>query len=123
MSKRSYIFSTLASDQCYTEWADSPNGTAVEGRSIVIKGGTGVANDRFITPLGVMTEIDASELEWLEKLHAWKAHKDAGHIVVQDKRDDPEKVASGMNTNDQSSPDNPSKAVARRANVDSVGKA
>jgi hypothetical protein len=70
----------------------------------MIKGGTGVANNRLITPLGVATEITEFDLEELKKNPSFLEHEKDGYIVVRDKKADTEKVASGMNLKDESAP-------------------
>lgn len=104
MAKKAYVFSTLSTDMLYVDWKATPNDLKVRDKEVLIKGGTGVANERIITPLGVATEIDGENLAWLEKNPLFKQHKEAGFIVVQDKPADPEKVASDMKIGDGSSP-------------------
>lgn len=99
-----YVFSTLANDQNYTNWIKGGADIPVKGFSCIIKGGTGVANDRLITPLGVMTEIDDAALEELEKNPNFVQHKNGGFITVQKKKADTEKVAADMNLKDESAP-------------------
>lgn len=110
MGKKHYVFSTLASDVKYTEWKKGADaGTlAIEGRSILIRGGTGVMNDRLVTPLGICTEVDDEDLKLLEDMHLFQMHKENGHIVVQSKKADPEAVAADMNLADPGAPMTPS---------------
>ena len=81
--KKAYVFSTLACDQRYISYVTSPGGMATEERSVFVKGGTGVANDRIITPIGVMTEIDESEIALLEENPVWKIHASGGYVQIQ----------------------------------------
>jgi hypothetical protein len=99
-----YVFSTLANDQLYQNWNHAGNDVPSKGHAVLIKGGTGVANQRLITPLGIMTEIDDADLEELEKNQGFKDHKDKGFITVQKKKADTEKVAADMNLKDESAP-------------------
>ena len=78
-----FVFRTLAADVEYIEWLKTGNDLPARGRSVVIRGGAGVANDRIVTPLGVSTEIDAAHMAWLEGHHLFSLHKENGHIVVQ----------------------------------------
>lgn len=112
-----FVFSTLAADVEYIEWLKTGNDLPARGRSVVIKGGAGVANDRIVTPMGVSTQIDAAHLPWLEENHLFALHKENGHIVVQAKAADPEKVAADMNLNDPSAPLTPSSYEGAGENV------
>ena len=100
---RIYVFSTLTNDQHYLNWAKGPSDMPVESAGVLIKGGTGIANDRLITPLGVCTEISEEELKQLEQNGVFKLHQENGHILVRKSKADPEKVATDM-VQDQSSP-------------------
>ena len=103
MSKN-YVFSTLANDQLYTNWMPGGSDMPVKGHSVLIKGGTGVANDRLITPLGISTEITDYDLEELQKNPSFKSHEKEGFIVVKAKKAEAEKVAADMNLKDESAP-------------------
>ena len=105
---RIYICSTLANDQLYQNWTNHEGGLHIAGDKVLIKGGTGVANDRIVTPIGVMTEINDAELSVLESNTVFKIHRDAGFVTVQKRNADPEKVAGDMNLNDPSAPKTPS---------------
>lgn len=99
-----YVFSTLANDQNYTNWHQGGADLPIKGHSVLIKGGTGVANDRLITPMGVCTEISQYDLEELERNVVFKGHVEKGFITVRVKSADAEKVASEMNLDDESAP-------------------
>ena len=99
-----YVFSTLANDQLYTNWTAGGGDVPIKGHAVLIKGGTGVANDRLITPLGVSTEITDYDLEELEKNPSFKDHEKNGFIVVKAKKAEAEKVAADMNLKDESAP-------------------
>jgi hypothetical protein len=99
-----YVFSTLANDQNYTNWVKGGGDVPIKGHSVIIKGGTGVANSRLITPLGVATEVTEFDLEELNNNPCFLEHKKDGYIVVKDKKSDTEKVASDMNLKDESAP-------------------
>jgi len=101
---KNYVFSTLANDQLYTNWIQGGADIPIKGHSVLIKGGTGVANDRLITPLGVSTEITDYDLEELQKNVSFKAHEKDGFIVVKAKKAETEKVAADMNLKDESAP-------------------
>ena len=101
---KNYVFSTLANDQLYTNWIQGGADLPIKGHSVLIKGGTGVANDRLITPIGVSTEITDYDLEELQKNPSFKDHETKGFLVVKAKNLEAEKVASDMNMEDESAP-------------------
>lgn len=105
MSK--FVFSTLANDQMFHQWVGGGADIPVIGSRVLIKGGTGVANDRIITPLGVCTEITDEQAAWLEREPSFAAHVKGGFIVVQAKKSDAEKVAADMSLNDGGAPMTP----------------
>jgi hypothetical protein len=111
MSKVIVIYSTLAADMAYTNYANGgaelPNAEQV----VHVKGGAGVANDRLVTPMGVATVLtDEGGTTAAEKLAALKAnkvfqlHEKNGYVIVSEEKQDPEKMAANMNTNDPSKP-------------------
>jgi len=102
MSK--HIFSTLANDNRYVQWQKGAGDLKIPGRSVLVNGGTGVANDRFITPLGIHTEVSDEDYKILDADPGFLAHKAAGFIIVQDKKADAEKVAADMSLADPSAP-------------------
>lgn len=98
-----YVYSTLANDQRYITWVHGPD-IPSEERSIFIKGGTGIANDRLITPIGVMTEISEEDAAHLEKNPVFKIHADNGYVQIHRVKSDAEKVAADMSMDDPSAP-------------------
>ena len=106
-----HVFSTLANDQLYTNWIPGHD-LPIKGPSVLIKGGTGVANDRLVTPLGVVTPVSDEQLAELNKNEGFKQHLKEGFIRVQAKRADPEKVAADMNLKDRSAPLTPADFAA-----------
>ena len=103
-----YVFSTLTADQNYQNYELNANNAPIHTSSVMVKGGSGVANDRLITPLGVMTQVSDSDYEELKKNSSFLGHEKLGFIVVQKKQSEPEKVASGMQLRDKSAPITPS---------------
>ncbi len=99
-----YIYSTLANDQRYTNWIKGGGDVPVEVHNVLIKGGAGVANDRFVTPLGVVTEIDDFDLEELRKNAGFNQHEKDGFVSVSTKKVEAEKAAANMNLKDESAP-------------------
>jgi hypothetical protein len=93
MSK--YIFSTLPASQAYT--SHKPSGDImIPERSVVIKGGAGVADKRYETAPGVMTEVSAEEYEFLQQNPVFKRHVERKFIFVSDKAVEVEVAAADM---------------------------
>lgn len=118
MGKSVHVFSTLACDQRYTSYVTSPDGVPVVTNEVLIKGGAGVANDRLITPQGVHTEVTEEALAELEKNPVFAMHKRNGFVTVQQRRADPDKVATDMNAKDKSRPFTPADYLDKK--VDAV---
>jgi hypothetical protein len=94
----------------YTDWVEGPDGaTKIEGRSIFIQGGAGVAQKAktgsdIWTPLGRMTEVSDEDMGLLERNQVFQLHQKNGFIKVQKKSADVEKVVADMNRADKSAP-------------------
>lgn len=101
---KNYIFSTIANDQTYVNWSAGEGGVNTPICEVHVNGGHGVANDRLVTPLGVVTEVTAEQLEQLEQNPVFQKHKAAGFLVIRAKSADPEKVSADMNHKDPSAP-------------------
>lgn len=99
-----FVYSTLASDVKYTNHeaggADLPRPVF----EVLIRGGAGVANDRLITPLGVVTEITDQQLEQLQQNPVFQIHRNNGFVTVQSRSVDIEKVVADMTGRDNSAP-------------------
>lgn len=103
-----YVFSTLANDQLYQNWLQGGNDLPIKDKGVLIKGGTGVANDRLITPIGVSTEITEEEYEALKRNPVFLKHEKDGFLTVRAKKVEVEKVTPEMNMDDKSAPLTPS---------------
>jgi len=99
-----HVFSTLANDQLYQNWLQGGNDLPIKDKGVLIKGGTGVANDRLITPIGVPTEIEEADYEALKKNPVFLKHEKDGFITVRAKKVEVEKVVPDMNLKDKSAP-------------------
>lgn len=101
MSK--YIYSTLANDNAYTVYVKGPDLPSV-ARTILVKGGVGVADKRFDTPRGVVTTVTDEEAEVLQENPIFQRHMKNGFITIDDAKADPEKVAADMESRDPGGP-------------------
>lgn len=104
MSKKHYIYSTLASDVSYTTYKDGGADLPVVEGQILIAGGTGVAGKHLVTPQGVATPVSAENLARLRENEVFKLHEANGFIKVSDHKEDAEIVAADMTTRDESAP-------------------
>lgn len=107
MSKKIWVFSTLANDNAYTEYEKGGSDLPIATRSVLIKGGTGVTDARFVTPQGVATEVSPEELALLEGHSLFQLHKKNGFIKVEEggerlHDDDIAAATEGMRTDDPS---------------------
>lgn len=110
MSKTHYVYSTLANDQRYIDWSkpSSEGALPVAQGDVVIKGGFGVANDRLVTSMGVVTEVDDDQLALLKRNPVFLMHEKDGFLLVSAKSYAPEKMTADMNRADKSAPITPS---------------
>ena len=99
-----YVYSTLASDVNYTNHAEGGADMPIALPAVHVKGGAGVANDRIITPQGVVTEITEEQAEYLEANPVFQLHKKNGFVQVSSALVDPEKAAADMTRQDNSAP-------------------
>lgn len=99
-----YVFSTLATDVEYVDWIPGGGEVPSKGRSVVVKGGAGVADKRLLTPLGISTKITDEDASFLETNKTFKAHEKAGHVKLSKRDMAPEKFAADMTGRDKSAP-------------------
>ena len=104
MSKKLYVFSTLASDVAYTNHAQGGGDLPIDLPPVVIKGGAGVANERIVTPRGVATEVTEEQVEYLRANQVFQLHEKNGFVMVSETNGDPDKVAADMTGRDISAP-------------------
>lgn len=99
-----YVYSTLAADVAYTNHAAGGGDLPIELPPVLVKGGAGVANDRFITPRGVVTEITEEQGEYLRANVLFQLHEKNGFVEISGSYVDPEKAAADMTGRDNSAP-------------------
>jgi hypothetical protein len=104
-----FIYSTLTCDNIYAVYKNTDvKSNAIITHRILIKGGHGIANKQLITPYGVMTEINDSDMELLKKDYHFNKHIENGFIkVVRKKEYDVEKASKDLKEKDGSYPKTP----------------
>lgn len=103
-----YIFSTLACDNEYRSYTKGGNDMPSVEKSVLVKGGAGIANKNLITPRGVMTSVSDEDLKHLEANESFQMHKENGYITVESKKADADEVAvKSMKKKDKSAPVTP----------------
>jgi hypothetical protein len=105
-----YIASTLTCDQKYSHFSRGADGflTEIEGKSVLIKGGFGLATKNFVTPTGAtLTQVTDDQLASLEEHSQFRMHQEKGFVKIVKGSADGDKAASGMVLGDKSQPLNP----------------
>lgn len=105
MAGKIFVYSTLTSSTKYTNWNKGPGDLAKRTGSVLIQGGSNVANKHLVTPRGVVTEVSEEQLKILESNETFKRHKARGYIKVERiKAETIEKAVSDMVQRDPSAP-------------------
>ena len=101
-----YVYSTLTADNTYAGYKPMQEGQQINIRehAVFIKGGANVANNNFITPLGVSTEISEEDLAFCLENPVFKMHMDNGFIKIDKKEIKIEKAVSDMQPKDEAAP-------------------
>lgn len=99
-----YVYSTLSSDVLYQNHAAGGADLPVVVAEVLVKGGAGVANDRLITPRGVVTEITEEQAEALRANPVFAMHEKNGFVQIGEAKVDPDEAAADMTGRDQSAP-------------------
>lgn len=105
-----FIYSTLTCSNTFVVYAPKPDPKALSRivKRIEIHGGHGVNTIKgLVTPQGVVTKVTDEELKLLEKSSSFRRQRDAGYLVVDNKKVDPAKKAVDMNPKDESAPMTP----------------
>lgn len=99
-----YVYSTLSADVRYQNTAPGGADLPVVVSDVLVKGGAGVANDRLITPRGVVTEITEEQAEALRANPVFAMHEKNGFVQIGEAYVDPDKAAADMTGRDTSAP-------------------
>jgi NAD kinase len=106
-----YIASTLTCNQKYACFHRGGDGflTEIEDKSVLVKGGFGLANHNFVTPTGAtLTPVTDAQLAFLEQHSQFLEHQEKGFVkIIKSSNADGDKAASGMTLGDKSQPLNP----------------
>lgn len=103
-----YVYSTLTCDNNFAIYAQNSNkDLPVVERSILIKGGHGIATKQLYTPRGIMTEISDEDMEILLKDYHFKEQVSHGFITYEKRKVEPEKAVANMTEKDGSAPKTP----------------
>ncbi len=104
-----HVVSTLSADTRYACWVNN-NGINNVTRSVLVKGGAGVAsrgNGDPVTREGVITHITDEEAKLLAENAHFKRHQERGFVKIVNIARDPDTVAQSMTTKDGSRPKTP----------------
>lgn len=104
MATKHHVYSTLSNSQHYTNFVKGGGDMPIDLPPVLIKGGSGVAGEHFVTPQGVVTEVTDEQLEYLRQNPSFLHHEKHGFVSVSKSKTDPEKVAADMTRRDQSAP-------------------
>ncbi len=112
-----YVYSTLSCDNLYTGYTSGGADLPQIDAQVHIKGGSNVIDKRLFTPLGVVTEIDESQLAVLEQNEDFKLHKNNGFITIEKRKVDAEVAAANMELKDRSAQITPNDYDADKDNA------
>ena len=102
-----YVYSTLTNDQVYTGYhPTSADQIPMKSRTVVIKGGANIRKEEgtIITPLGSANEVSDDDLAFLKAHPAFQVHLKNGHLKIDAKKVEIEKVVADMERSDKSAP-------------------
>jgi hypothetical protein len=105
-----HVFSTLSANTEYADYITQPGVNTVQ-KKVLVRGGAGVASQgngpNIYTPQGVRTEVSDEDAEFLSNHGIFKLHQDGGHVKIESKALDADKVAQKMDTDTGGQPKTP----------------
>ncbi|MDD9339598.1 MAG: hypothetical protein PV362_08080 [Providencia heimbachae] len=107
-----YVYCTLSNDQNYS----------VADGAVFIAGQANIMTKHMYTPRGRVTEVSDEQYAQLKDNHVFKLHKENGYVSVENRKEDPEKVATNMEASDKSAPDTPESLEAEKQDVPKANK-
>lgn len=97
-----FIVSKASQDIEYAGWEKGKNGLNKKAKTVVIKGGANVLNKKTMeTVNGVITEVSAEDVKFLESLSSFRRQKEAGWMIVVKTKSEAEKKAAAKETDDE----------------------
>lgn len=103
-----YIYSTLTCDNLYVDFQFVENAYIRKGKKqVLIKGGANLPKEgmkNIITPLGAVTEVSDSDLEFLENNIPFMDHVNKGFIKIDKSKVKIKEAVKNMQEKDDSSP-------------------
>ena len=100
-----HVISTLTADNQYNAWVNQ-GGINERTRSVLVRGGAGVANSQFITPEGVRTPVSNEDAEFLLSHGLFQEHQKRGFVKLINMDRDPDSVAQSMSKDEGARPRN-----------------
>lgn len=90
-----YVVSKASQDIEYVGWLKGKNGLNKKEKSVIIKGGANVLNKKTMeTATGVVTEVSAEDMKFLESTSSFARHCERGWMFVCKTRAEADKKAS-----------------------------
>lgn len=99
-----YVYSTLAADVLYQNHAPGGADLPIVVSEVLVRGGAGIADNRLMTPRGIVTEITEAQAEALRQNPVFQMHEKNGFVQIESAKVDPEIKAADMTGRDQSAP-------------------
>lgn len=101
-----HIYSTLSAPTMYVTYKkNDPREMSIAEHRITIAGGANVSNKHFVTPRGVVTKVTDEDYQHLINNSVFQKHMEAGHILCDQIKSNPNKVAdASMEAKDASAP-------------------
>lgn len=99
-----YVYSTSTNDIDFIKWKEtSERSTTIPEGRIKIKGGANIPNSNFMTPRGVVTPLNQSQLDFLEKNELFNSLVNQGFFKVTKNKIKISKAVKDMNPRDKCS--------------------
>lgn len=95
-----YVYSTLSSNVNYAFY-ERGGDVPVKTRQVIVRGGTGVINNNFVTPEGVATMITDEEAELLRTNSVFKMHEKNGFVKIDSEKKKIAKAVSDLESKDK----------------------
>lgn len=100
-----YVISTLTADTRYAAWGKNAGKNSVL-RTVLVRGGAGVANKLHVIPKAVRTDVSKEEAEFLSTHPHFKKHQERGFVKLLTITKDPESVGQSMTPDNGGRPRN-----------------